>query len=130
MFSSGVIAVLFFGGYRLPGTVDKLSIFARLVAGLMLVAKAWGIAGLSLLVRFSLPSTKVDDAFRKGARVLPIALVAFVAGLAWTRWRVRFEVEGALGGVLVLACAVFFARLLARVKYAAETPSPHVDPFL
>lgn len=130
LFSSGVIAVLFFGGYRLPGTVDKLSIFARLVAGLMLVAKAWGIAGLSLLVRFSLPSTKVDDAFRKGARVLPIALVAFVAGLAWTRWRVRFEVEGALGGVLVLACAVFFARLLARVKYAAETPSPHVDPFL
>lgn len=130
LFSSGVIAVLFFGGYRLPGTVDKLSLMARIVAGLLLVGKAWTIAGLSLLVRFSLPSSKADDALRKGARVLPIAIVAFVAGLIWTRWRVRFEVEGALGGVLVLGSAVFFARLLARVKYVAETPSPHVDPFL
>jgi len=130
VFSSAVLAVIFFGGYRLPGTVDKLSWAAKLASGALLVGKAWGISGLSLLVRFSLPPSKLDDVLKRGLRILPAALVAFGAGLAWTRWHVRFEVEGALGGVLVLGSAVFFARLLARVKYAAETPSAHVDPFL
>lgn len=130
VFSSAVLAVLFFGGYRLPGTIDKLSLGAKIVSGALLVGKAWAIAGLSLLVRFSLPPSRMNDVLSRGLRILPAGLVACAAGLAWTRWHVRFEVEGALGGVLVLGSAVFFARLLARVKYAAETPSAHVDPFL
>ncbi len=130
VFSSAVLAVLFLGGYRLPGTVDKLTFFAKTAAGLLLLAKTWSIVGLSLLVRFSLPTSKVDDGLRRGLKVVPAALVAFVASLAWTRWHVRYDVEGAIGGVLVLASAVFFARVLARVKFASESPTAHLDPFL
>jgi hypothetical protein len=130
LFSSAVLAVLFFGGYRLPGTVDKLSFAARMLAGAMLVGKAWALAALSLLVRFARPASVTNDVLGAAIRVVPVAIVAFLLGIGWTHWHVRFELEGALGGVLVLATAVFFTRVAVRVKYVAESPSPHVDPFL
>lgn len=130
LFSSAVLAVLFFGGYRLPGTVDKLSFAARMVAGALLVGKAWGLAALSLLVRFARPASRTNDVLGAAVRVVPVALVAFFLGIGWMRWHVRFELEGALGGFLVLATAVFITRVAVRVKYVAESPSPHVDPFL
>ncbi len=136
LFSSGVLAVLFFGGYRLPGSVDKLSLFARLFGGLLLVGKAWLLAAFSLLVRFARPVSFArkgpSEALRVAGRLVLAAVLAFVTSLAWThsRWGARFELEGVFGGVLVLATGVFLARLVLRVRYVAEAPTPHVDPFL
>lgn len=137
LFSSGVLVVLFFGGYRLPGGVDKLSLLARVAGGCLLLAKTWALAGLSLLVRFTRPlGAQRDGAGGRGlggaARLVVVAVVAFATSLAWTsaRWAARFEFEGALGGALVLATAVFLARVVVRVKYVTDAPTPHVDPFL
>lgn len=137
LFSSGVLVVLFFGGYRLPGGVDKLSLLARIAGGCLLLAKTWALAALSLLVRFTRPlGAQRDGSGWRGlggaARLVLVAVVAFATSLAWTnaRWAARFEFEGALGGALVLATAVFLARVVVRVKYVTDAPTPHVDPFL
>lgn len=136
LFSSGVLAVLFFGGYRLPGGIDKLSLFARVVGGCLLLAKTWSLVAFSLLVRFTRPLGAQRDGRGSGlggaARLVLVAILAFATTLAWTtsHWAARFEFEGALGGALVLATAVFLARVVVRVKYVAEAPTPHVDPFL
>lgn len=131
LFSSGVLSLLYLGGYRLPFSDEHPAGAARLVGGALLVAKAWTVLALILLARWGLPRLALGQLFQLATtRLLPLSALAFAAALAWSRWHGRFELESTVGLVLALSTGVFMVRLLVRIRFVSETPTPHVDPFV
>jgi NADH-quinone oxidoreductase subunit H len=133
---AGLAAVLFLGGWSLPGLspAQQDGRLALEVAGAAwLLAKTAALVVAISAVRWTLPRRRLAESTRATTLVrLPLALVALVLSVAWAWWTpqraAQILMSGSLVGVTTLVAIAFVQRLRHGVR--ASGGDGHLSPFL
>jgi NADH-quinone oxidoreductase subunit H len=133
---AGLVAVLFLGGWSLPGLspAQQDGRLALEAAGAVwLLAKTAALVLAISAVRWTLPRRRLAESSRATTLVrLPLALVALVLSVAWA-WSTpqraaQILMSGSLVGVTTLVAIAFVQRLRHGVR--ASGGDGHLSPFL
>jgi NADH-quinone oxidoreductase subunit H len=137
--TSAVVAVVFLGGWRVPGVSpaqsDSRLAFAAL-GGAVFLAKLWGLAGVLVFARRILPAVARGRMTALTLKVLvPVSLLAFgavVAEIEWLGPHGAFGTGAMVSCTLVALAAIAVAQIVHRLRYALRTPSARgqLNPFL
>jgi NADH-quinone oxidoreductase subunit H len=135
----GLVALLFLGGWRVPGVSSMAQEGSRWLTGLgaaLLLVKLWGTAFGVGVLRRAAGRLAVEHVALLAARwVLPVAIAAFALGAAWTALLdgARSNLAADLAGytAIALATTLFgFLGLLAVRSRTRLTASTSVNPWL
>ncbi len=126
--TSAIVAVVFLGGWRVPGVSSAQSGLAfAAVGGAVFLVKLWGVAGALVLARRLLPAVARSRMTALTLKVLvPLSLLAFAAIVAETEWlgpRGAFGTGAMVSGVLVALAVIAATQIAHRLRYALRTPS-------
>jgi NADH-quinone oxidoreductase subunit H len=137
--TSAIVAVVFLGGWQVPGvspaqSESRLTLAA--LGGAIFLAKLWGLAALLVLARRLLPTIARGRMTGLTLKVVvPISLLAFAAIVAETEWLGSRRAPGIgaiVSSVLVSLGAIAAMQIAHRLRYAVRTPSARgqLNPFL
>jgi NADH-quinone oxidoreductase subunit H len=133
---AGLAAVLFLGGWILPGSTpgeqDTRPIL-ELAGALWLLGKTSVLVLLSALVRSVLPPQPAAERTRATAtRLAPLAVVALGASVFWTWWGPARTVQLLVSGALVGGVALAAVAVAVRLRHGLLVPSGdrRLSPFL
>jgi NADH-quinone oxidoreductase subunit H len=131
LFACALAAAVFFGGWRLPGTVPASGAGAQLAGALVLVAKSWALVGaVRAGAAIATPWSSEDVQSFLLRRILPALGLGLVLAVVARRLAPGSAFEGACGASVAAAAALLAARSALRVKDALGRPEPHASPFL
>lgn len=124
-------AAVFFGGWQLPHPTSPAPLGWLLLGALLLVLKAWLLAGGVLATASLGVSWSWRDATSFCARrLLPALIAAAVLVAASRHLTLPQPVEAAFGATLVAMVGLLALRTTWRVRSALSRPEPHASPFL
>ena len=137
--TSAIVAVVFLGGWQVPG-VSPAQAQSRLglaaLGGAIFLAKLWGLAALLVLAKRLSPTiSRRRMTVLTWKALLPMSLLSFAAVVAETEWLGPRGVVGMgaiVSSVLVALAALAAMHLVQRLRYAARVPSARgqLNPFL
>ncbi|HEV8245380.1 MAG TPA: NADH-quinone oxidoreductase subunit H [Polyangiaceae bacterium] len=137
MVSCSLGALVFLGGYRLPGVpLAPASLVLQALGALLLCSKALGLLGLVLGLRSVIGRVDAAQAWPVTLRwLLPTALISLVLSAAWLHFGKSTGLAGAesaLGyasfGGFCLLCLLFAQRITLELRRSSYEPS--VSPWL
>lgn len=124
-------AAVFFGGWQLPRTAAPAPLGVVFLGGLLLVLKAWLLAGGVLATASLGVSWSWKDATSFCVRrLLPALILAAALASASRLLTLPQPVEAAFGATLVAMVTLLALRTTWRVRSALSRPEPHASPFL
>ncbi|HEX8790209.1 MAG TPA: NADH-quinone oxidoreductase subunit H [Polyangiaceae bacterium] len=133
---SGLAAVLFLGGWLVPGVPAAVQAAhpALQVAGAVLLLAKTGLLVLLLAwVRRVVPAGRLAERSRAVVlRTAPLALATLLAAAAWTWWSPAHAAQLLVSGSLVVAVAAAAAALTHRLRHGMLAPAAdgRLSPFL
>lgn len=136
---SGLAAIAFLGGWRLPGldwAAQQQSLVYQVLGAILLQVKCWGLVGLIVCVRWALPRLRLEHVMGAYFRWLaPCSLITLGAAFAWARSQGSPLFESARSGVslVTFALCLFVLASFARRVYAnlgQTTVHLNVNPWL
>jgi NADH-quinone oxidoreductase subunit H len=132
--ASALGAILFLGGWQLPFLApaeQQAHTPYQALGALLVVAKCWGLVGLVLLLRWTLPEVRVAQvAGFFGRWLIPAALVCVCSSLIWTRALENpalGELQTGLGAVLFALVMFVLGYFVRRVAYGMREAYTHVN---
>jgi NADH-quinone oxidoreductase subunit H len=136
MLVSGLAALLFLGGWLLPGVpaaVQAAHPTLQVAGAALLLAKTWLIVLLLAWARRVVPAGGLAERSRAVAlRGAPLALATALAAAAWTWWSPAHAAQLLVSGSLVVAVAAAAAALANRLRHGMLAPAAdgRLSPFV